>query len=172
MNAFDQAAERFTLIVKKMVDERNAFAVSLAADGIALVTNRVQRKGEKASGEKFKVPYSRKALNGIYFPDAFRKYAKSNKVVMSYENYRKWRGLRVDIRNLTNEGKMFASIKPVITKSSLNLVEVSFKARDKDNEAKLRHNSKRENTNILALSSKEREVLNGRIVDWLEKIKN
>lgn len=170
MTAFKNIANRLTKLANEVIQDRDNHLLSLGFDGVALISQRVQRKGVKATGQKFKTPYSRRPLRGYYFPDKFVKYAQSNNVTLSYEEYRKYLGLPIDKRNLTLTGRMFASIKPVLTKTTLEQGEVTIAAGDSENQRLVDLNSAREKVNILALSEKEREFLAGRTKKWITSI--
>lgn len=144
--AFNNIATRLAALAAEVIEERTAFTLSLGTDAIALVSRRVQGKGTKSTGEQFKVPYSKQ-----------------------YEKYRKAKGLPINKRNLTDTGRMFASIKPEVTSNDTNVTEVTIKS-SKEQQEKVEANSKRERINILELSKKEREFINGRTSKWIESI--
>ena len=172
MTAFKNISDRLTKLANEVITDRDNHLLSLGFDAVALISQRVQRKGVKSTGQKFKTPYSRRPLKGYYFPEKFVKYAQKNAIPLSYENYRKFLGLPIDKRNLTLTGKMFASIKPALTKTTLEQGEVTIAAGDSENQKLVDVNSAREKVNILALSEKEREFLAGRTKKWITGLQN
>ncbi len=170
--AINNLVSRLKKLGEEVLQQRDAHLLSLGFDAVSLISRRVQRKGEKATGEKFKVPYSKKKLNGLYFPQKFRKYALKNKITLSYENYRKYLGLPINIRNLTLTGKMWAAVKPKLTKTTIDFGEVTIAAVGSDAQKLVNINSAREKINILKLSEKERTFLSGRTKKWIDNIQN
>lgn len=167
---FDQMLNNLEKFTSKLLAKRDAHALSLGFDAVALVSNRVQRKGMKSSGQKFKTPYSQNNLKSYYFPDRFVKYARKSGQKLSYENYRKFLGLPTNIRNLTLTGGMWASIKPEVVESNDNRVVVEWKSGNDDKQKLVNVNSDREDTNILSLNDAEIKILDNRTRKFMDEL--
>lgn len=118
----------------EMIANREAEALKISLDQIALVKLRIQRKGENAQGAQFS-PYT---------PD----YAKN----------RKKAGYQIGFVDFTRTGKMWAAIQPKVVESNVFRAVVELEGRDEKTRAMLRgHENKR--GNILSPNATERAII-------------
>jgi hypothetical protein len=170
MASLKDLAQKYSEIIRKMPDERRKQALIMASDAHALTANRIQNRGEDATGSKMKL-YSRKpspkwfALNPDQYAapskiKRFKNKVKKGEIEPTYENLRKEYGLPIDKRTLTFNGEMFASIKFTVSKHDKNVTEITIGPTDAVNQIKVASNSAIVGINILKFGEQEANMIN------------
>jgi hypothetical protein len=170
MASLRDLAQKYSEIIRKLPDERRNQALRMASDAHALTANRIQNRGEDATGNKMKL-YSKKpnpkwyALNPSDFGapgkiTKFKKKVAKKEIEPTYENLRKEYGLPIDKRTLTFQGQMFASIGFKVTEHNKYFTEVTIAAKDEKNKTKVAANSRIVGINILKFGDQEAKMIN------------
>ncbi len=133
----------------EMIANREAEALTIALDQIALVKLRIQQRGIDSSGSPF-TPYS-----------------------PTYARERAQKGYQVGFVDFTRTGRMWANVQPFVVQSSVFSATVEMKGADEKTRAMLSgHENKR--GNILAPSDAERALISqanrARIMRYLNQI--
>lgn len=129
-----QFIERIRQAKAEIIANREAEALKIALDQIALVKLRIQTRGESAEGSRFS-PYT---------PD--------------YARERRGAGYQIGFVDFTRTGKMWAAIQPTVTQSDMLSATVEIAGADEKTRQMLRgHIGKR--GNILSPNAAERALI-------------
>lgn len=115
---------------RELIANREADVLRIAFDQIALVKLRIQSRGENSEGDKFE----------LYTP--------------SYEKSRKKAGYQVGYVDLTRTGRLWNSIRPTVTASSIFSATVEIEP-DSDSEREKLKGLSNKRENILSPSESE-----------------
>lgn len=158
---------KYSKILSELPKERERIALQVANEAKALAASRIQNTGIDSEGNKMPL-YSKKPLPLYYFNnsnnqsavDKFKKDVKAKKAIPSYEVFRKYHGMPTDKRTTTFTGDMWKDIFVEVTNQTLDITEVTIRARSDENQKKVNYNSKTAKANILAISDEEEKLIN------------
>ena len=181
MAGIQDLINKYTNILKALPEERTRIALIIGNDAKALTASRVQNEGINAEGAKMPL-YSKRPLPLHYFTspnqgatEKFKKDVRAKKTVPSYENFRKYHGYPIDKRTTTFTGDMWKDVFVEVTNQTMDMTEVTIRARSDMNQKKINYNSASAKTNILKISKEEAEMLNKAhaklVEDFLKKYK-
>jgi hypothetical protein len=169
MSTFKQIAEDLKQKLIQLEQTRIDRAFILMSDAYELIVLRVQNTGVNADGSKmpgysttpsfYAAFLDPSNFNGTAKIKKFKDDYKKGKNTGSYKEQRKAYGLPSEFRNLTFDGAMFNSIRPIVKLTDTNVVEVFFDGTDELTRKKIAGNIKNAKTNFLRLNEEEREIL-------------
>lgn len=170
MSNFKALAEDLKAKLALFNETRIERAFIMMSDSFELIALRVQNTGVNAAGSKMP-PYSTTPSFYAAFLDPtnfnapskikkFKEDYKKGKNTGSYKERRQAYGLPAEFRNLTFDGAMFNSIRPVVKALEEGIVEVYLDGTDELTRKKIAGNIKNAKTNFLSLSDEEKDLLN------------
>lgn len=131
---FQRVIERIRQIKADIINNREADALRIALDQVALIKLRIQTSGESADGSKFS-PY-----------------------VPAYEKSRKNAGYQVGFVDFTRTGRFWAVVRPSVESSNVFSATVIIQATDERGQS-IAKGAQKKRGNILNPSKEEIELV-------------
>lgn len=169
--------ERLDRLIEFLENELPTFSEQvLAADLVALITNRVVQKGEDHTGSKFKA-YSTKQVAAFRFLGKGRNKgadAKVKKIIkskggLSYAGFRQLNNLNTNVKNFEFTGSMWRKFGVVKKTEAFNVFVISMGGTTGDSQDKIDSNSNREGISIIEASFIEQDIVRDTAGEWLEE---
>lgn len=161
--------------LKDFIENREKDALIISNDYTALIIDRLINEGVGSDNQKFPL-YSQREIPSNYFADgnragAAKRFAKTDQP-KTYENWRKFNGLPIDKRTHSFTGDMLKSVRPIVVDRNDNEIVVDIQPNDSENKDKIRWNSSRLNTNLLAPTFDEIQFVDDANEQRIEKYFN
>lgn len=171
--------ERFNELQDFVTNQLPKFAEQvLAADLVALVTNRVVQKGENFKGASFS-PYSIKQIGAFRFVAKSRNNSADRKIralakaqtplknTLSYEEFRELNNLRTNKKNFEFTGEMWRKFGVIQVNINGDDFLISIGGQSTTAQKKIDENSAREGISIIEANQAEIALAQKAAQDWL-----
>jgi hypothetical protein len=179
MSVFTDIVNKYSKIAKDLPTIRLQLAMDAATDGLQLVIERLQERGEGAEGQKFDryseamMPYwliNPNNYKGSGKVSKFKKNAAAKRNNGSYRALRKAYGLPTDKRTFTFEGDMLLSLDVFLESHNADETIVVTKARSRGEQDKVNWNSGMVDSNILSYNKEEIEFISQANLQRVQKL--
>jgi len=158
--------ERLGNAITEIENDREANAVKIVLDSLALVKRRVINSGKDHQGKQFG-QYSKAVVPFFFYygketnrnnKTAVQELYEKNGFFASYYDWRVVNNLQVDFINFSFTNRMWSSLTPVVTVKNKNKTVIGVQAKTAKEEAKLQFQNARFG-DILELGVNERNMV-------------
>lgn len=168
---------RVSTAIKRLDEELLTQAEKAGRDLVALVTNRVVQKGQKADGGQF-TPYSENKYPAHMYEGQSRTSSADNKVKalakqgkrISYKEFRAINGLNTSPKNFEFTGEMWRQFGVLRVSKTASGVLIVFGGQTPDAAMKIADNTNREKVSIIKPSKAEIAIVKANLVRWAQSV--